>query len=83
MKYPCDDSGEQLEEGSEALQLPLSDASDGQVAVLCAVDAGRVPPHVLVVEHERVEKVLPRHKTSRHACLTVLSYNTTRKYINE
>lgn len=51
MKYPCDDSGEQLEEGSEAIQLSLSDPSDGRVAILHAVGAGHVSSQVLVVEH--------------------------------
>lgn len=57
--YPGDDSGKQLEERSEAIQLSLSDASDGWMAVLCAVGIGHVTSKVLVVEHERVKKVLP------------------------
>lgn len=59
MLYPGDDSGKQLEERSEAIQLSLSDASDGWVAVLRAVGIGHVTSQVLVVEHERVKKVLP------------------------
>lgn len=57
--YPCDDGGEQLQEGGQRLQLSLGDASERRVAVLRRVRVRQVSPQVLVVEHEGVKKVFP------------------------
>ncbi len=46
------------------------------MAVLCAVGIGHISSQVLMIEHERMEKVLPWHNTARHSSLPVLSWNS-------
>lgn len=65
--YPCDDGGEQLQKRCESLQLSLGDASHGWVAVLRGVWVWDVSSQVLVVQHEGVEEMLPRHRVARHS----------------
>lgn len=65
--YPCDDGGEQLQEGGESFQLSLGDASEGWVAELCCVWVWKVSPQVLMVEHQGVKKVFPRHRAAGHS----------------
>lgn len=67
IKYPCNDGGQQLQKRCHSLQLSLRDASNGRVAVLCRVRIGDVSSQVLMVQHERVEEMLPGHWVARHA----------------
>jgi len=70
--HPSDDGGEQLQEGGESVHLPLGDAPGGRLAVVGrSVGVGHVSPQVLVVEHQRVEEVLPGHGAARHALQVV------------
>lgn len=57
--YPGSDGGEQLEERCQTLQLSLSDASDGWMAILGEVCTGNIPSQVLMIHHEGMEQVLP------------------------